>query len=98
MKKKMGRPPIDKVVRETPLFIKVSENEAKQIEELAKYLDIPKSVFLRNLALSSLEDAQILKKIGLLKIAKGIKKTSQALKELREIKNQITPELKPNQS
>ena len=87
MKKKMGRPPVDGIVRETKLFVKVSEDEAKEIEELANYLEIPKSVLLRNLALSSLEDAQILKKVGLLQIAKGIRKTSEALKEFKNLKD-----------
>lgn len=86
MKKKMGRPPLDTVVRETKLFIKVSEDEAKELEELAKYLEIPKSTLIRNLTLSSLEDAKIFRTLGLLQIAKGIKKTSQAIEKFKEIK------------
>lgn len=82
----MGRPPLDNVVRETKLFIKVSEEEAKELEELAAYLEIPKSTLIRNLTLSSLEDAKIFKKIGLLKLGKGIKKTSEAIKKFEEMK------------
>jgi len=86
----MGRKPLDNITRETKLFIKVSEDEAKEIEELANYLDVPKSTLLRNLALSSLEDAQIFKKLGLLKLAKGIRKSSEALKEFRAMKSKTT--------
>jgi len=87
MKKKMGRPPLDNVVRETKLFIKVSEEEAKQLEELANYLEVPKSVLVRNLTLTALEDAKIFKKLGLLKLAKGIRKTSEAIEQFGEMKN-----------
>ena len=89
MKKKMGRPPLDDVVRETKLFIKVTEEEAREIEELAIYLEVPKSVLLRNLSLSALEDARIFKKLGLLKIGKGLRKTSEAIKEFRVMKNSM---------
>jgi len=90
MKKKMGRPPLDDVVREERLFLKVSKKEAKEIEELAKYLEIPKSTLIRNLTLTALDEAKLFKKLGLLKIGKGIRKTSEALKKIKEIKTNNT--------
>ena len=86
--KKHGRKPIDGVTRETKLFTKLSTNEAKEIEELANYLDIPKSVFMRNLVLVALDDTKLLKKLGILGLAKGIKKTSEAVSKLKEIRPQ----------
>lgn len=90
----MGRPPLDHVARETKLFIKVSEEEAEELEKLAIYLEIPKSVLVRNLTLSALEDAQIFKKLGLLKLAKGLRKTSEAIDKFGEMKTNINS--KPN--
>lgn len=86
MKKRMGRPPLDNVVREEKLFIKVSEKEAKELEELAIYLEIPKSTLIRNLTLTALEDAKVFKKLGLLKLAKGLRKTSEAIEQFGEMK------------
>jgi len=86
MKKKMGRPPLDNVVREERLFLKVSKEEAREIEELAEYLEIPKSTFVRNLTLTALDEAKILKKLGLLGLGKGIRKTSEALERFKEMK------------
>jgi len=86
--KRNGRPPIDGISRETKVFTRISEKEAKEIEELANYLDIPKSVFMRNLVLVALDDAKLLKKLGILGLAKGIKKTSEAVSKLKEIRPQ----------
>ncbi|GEM_PF-6702677 len=85
---KMGRKPIDGVVRETVVSFKVSEEESKRIERLAKSLEVPKTVLMRNLLLDALDDAEILDKIGALKIAKGIKKTSEFIKEYTKIKSE----------
>jgi hypothetical protein len=52
--------------------IRFSENELKEIEEIAKNLEIPKARLIRNMTLAGLEDAKILNKIGLLKGAKKI--------------------------
>ena len=77
-------------IREKQVFFRVTDNEADRIEQLANYLEISKSTMLRNLALSSLEDAELFKKMGILKLAKGIKKTSEAVVALKEIRNQAT--------
>lgn len=83
---KMGRKPVDGVVRETVVSFKVSEEESTRIDKLAKSLEVPKTVLMRNLLLDALDDAEMLEKIGALKIAKGIKKTSEFLKTLKMIK------------
>ncbi len=83
---KMGRKPKDGVVRETVISLKLSVEEVERINNLAKYIDLPKTVLMRNLILSGLSDAEILKKAGVLSLAKGIQKTSEFLKTYREIK------------
>lgn len=72
----------------TLVYAKISEEEAKELEELAEYLEIPKMTLTRNLILSGIEDAKIFKKTGLLGLAKGIRKSGEWLKEFRQIKNE----------
>ena len=69
---KMGRPLIDKEPIKNNLTIRFSDRELREIEELAKKLDMPKTRFIRNLTLSGLEDAKTLDKIGALKGAKKL--------------------------
>ena len=85
--KKKGRKPKDKITRDTRATVKFSENEMKEIQELSNYLEIPKTVLIRNLTLNGLEEANSLKKLGFLKIAKGIIKSSEWLKEFKKSKN-----------
>jgi len=81
-----GRKPLDTVVRETKLYIKVSIEEMERIEEITKYLEIPRTTVARNFLLYGLEDAELFRKIGLLAIAKKIKKTSIGLNILKDIR------------
>jgi len=69
---KMGRPLIDKEPIKNNLTIRFSDRELREIEELAKKLDMPKTRFIRNLTLSGLEDAKALDKIGVLKGAQKL--------------------------
>lgn len=81
--KKQGRPKIDEDKRDVNKTIRLSEKELKRATELANYLEIPITVFLRNLILVGLDDAEILKKAGVLGLAKGIKKSSEAIKTFK---------------
>ncbi len=83
---KMGRKPRDGVTRETLVTFKLSEDEVKRLNEMAEYIEAPKSVFARNMLLDGLKEMEYLKKVGALKTAKGILKTSEFLKELTSIK------------
>ena len=67
-----GRKTIDKEPINNNLTIRFSDKELKEIEELAKKLDMPKTRFIRNLTLSGLDDAKTLDKIGALKGAKKL--------------------------
>lgn len=69
----MARPKQD-VVREIELKIRLSEDELKELEELANYLELPISTCVRNLVLYAKEDAELYKKIG---IFKGVKKLKE---------------------
>ena len=69
---KMGRPLIDKEPIKNNLTIRFSDRELREIEELAKKLDMPKTRFIRNLTLSGLEDAKALDKVGILKGAQKL--------------------------
>ena len=71
------------------LCTKLSDYDHKRIEELAKYLDIPKTTLTRNLILSSLEDIELLRKIDVIDVIKGVRKTNDYIKKfklLREAK------------
>ena len=83
---KMGRKPVDGVVRETVISFKISKDEFERLSKLAESLEIPKTVLLRNLFLDALDDAEALNRIGAFKIVKGIKKTSEFLEKLKTIK------------
>lgn len=84
--KKQGRPTLDKTKRNINKTIRLSEEELKRATELANYLEIPITAFLRNLILVGLDDAELLKKAGILKLAIGIRKSSEAIKNFRNYK------------
>ncbi len=86
--KKAGRKPLDTIKRESRISIKLTEQELKDIEEMAEYLEIPKSSFARNCLLFGLEESNGFKRTGLLKVAKGLKKTSEFLNQLNTLKTQ----------
>ena len=69
----MARPKQD-IVREIELKIRLSEDELKELEALANYLELPISTCVRNLVMYAKEDAAFFKKIGFFK---GIKKVSE---------------------
>ena len=75
-----------KEIRDIELRIRVSKTELRNIQELAKSVEIPTATFSRNLLLSSLDDAMIYQKIGILKGAKKLIDFKEALKEFTELK------------
>ena len=74
--------------RNQRIELRLSKTEKEKIEKLAKELEIPPSTFIRNLVLTSYDDAVIFNKIGLLKGAKKIKEFREKYsKIIREIGN-----------
>jgi len=75
-----------KDVKNKRMEIRLSQEEKEKIEKLAKELDMPTGTLLRNLALSSYDDAMIFKKLGILKGAKSIKDFKEKFSSLFENK------------
>ncbi len=67
----VGRPK-EENPRNVQLKIKVTEEEARRIEELAEKMGMNKSRLIRNLLLGGLDDGEFLQKIYVLPIAKKI--------------------------
>jgi len=65
------------IIKDQRIEIKLSKEEKKKIQDLAKYLEIPPATLVRNLVLSSYDDAIIFKKLGLLKGIKELKKFTE---------------------
>ena len=63
--------PIDKEALTETISLRFSKKELKEIEEIAIELNMPKTRLIRNLIITSLEDAKKLNKLGVLK---GVKK------------------------
>ena len=63
--------PIDKEALTETISLRFSKSELEEIEKIAKEIDIPKARLIRNLVLTSLDEAKLFNKIGVLK---GIKK------------------------
>ena len=88
--KQMGRPKIGKKAKTIIKSVRFTEEEIKQLDSMSDYLEIPLMVLIRNLTLTCLEDAEILKKVGVLGLAKGIKETSKAIEKFKSIKQTQT--------
>lgn len=68
-----GRKTIDKEALTETISLRFSKEEMQEIEKIAKDLNMPKTRFLRNLALTSLDDAKVLHNMGILKGATKLK-------------------------
>ncbi|WP_419765444.1 MAG: ribbon-helix-helix domain-containing protein [Arcobacter sp.] len=68
---KAGRP-IEENPRNVQIKIKVTEDEAKRIDELANKMGMNKSRLIRNLLLGNLEDAEFFQKVGILPLVKNL--------------------------
>jgi len=67
-----GRKTIDKEALTETISIRFTKEELKEIEKIANNIGIAKTRLVRNLALSSLDEAKILNKIGALKGAQKL--------------------------
>lgn len=65
-----GRKTIDKETLTETISLRFTKKELEEIEEIAKDMNMPKTRLMRNLLLTSLEEASFLNKIGILKGAK----------------------------
>ena len=70
--KKTGPKPETGETRKHFVTVKFTTKEIEEIEEIAKQIEISKTTLIRNMALSGLENAKILDKIGALKGAKKL--------------------------
>lgn len=78
---KAGRP-IEENPRNVQIKIKVTEEEAQRIEELAEKMGMNKSRLIRNLLLGNLNDAEFLQKVGILPLVKNLIEFKDKLKGL----------------
>ena len=74
----MARPKIKEPKQQYTLMLKPSVVE--ELDKLAKEVDLSRSQFMSNLIESSLDDAKILKKLGVLKLVMSGDKMIQKLK------------------
>jgi len=65
--KKVGRKAEAGTRRTKTILLKLTDEEYKKINDIAKKIEIPTTRFVRNLTLAGLEDADILNKLGVLK-------------------------------
>ena len=72
--------------KEKRITIRLSEEEYKRIEKVAKKLDMPISRVIRNLTMAGLEDAELLDKLGFFDIAKMIEKIREKALGTRDLK------------
>ena len=79
-KKHKTNKPIDSEARNINVTIRFSEKEIAEFEKIAKEINIPRTRFIRNLALSGLDEAKVLNKIGALKGAKKLLDFKERLK------------------
>ena len=77
--------------RNKEIKISLTEEEMERIEKIAKKIGITKSRLARNLVIASLEDIEILEKLGFIEIVKLLKKIKdKALKE-KDLKLNLHP-------
>lgn len=67
----IGRPK-EENPRNIQIKIKVTEEEARRIDELAEKMGMNKSRLIRNLLLGNLNDAEFLQKVGILPFVKNL--------------------------
>ena len=74
-----GRKTIDGEARNINISIRFNDKEFEEISKIAKELNLPKTRLIRNLALSGLDDAKLLSKLGVLKGAIKLKDFKERL-------------------
>ena len=70
IKQKPGVKPEAGEARKNLVTIKLTDQELNEINKIAEEMEIPRTRLIRNLVLTSLQDAKFLNKIGALKGAK----------------------------
>lgn len=75
----IGRPK-EENPRNIQIKIKVTEEEARRIDELAEKMGMNKSRLIRNLLLGNLNDAEFLQKVGILPFVKNLIEFKDKLK------------------
>ena len=64
------------------ITVRITMKEYKEIEKIAKSLDIPVARMIRNIAIAGIREAKTMHKIKLLKGAKQLKDFEKAFKEI----------------
>ncbi len=67
-----GRKTIDQEAISETISIRLTKSELERINKIAEDLDMPKTRFMRNMLINSLDEAEKLHKIGALKGAKKL--------------------------
>ena len=75
-----------RIRRDKEIKVSLTQEEMERIEKIAKKLGITKSHLARNLILASLEDAELLNKLGLFDAVKMIEKIREKALGTKEIK------------
>jgi len=70
--KKTGPKPEAEEARKNLVTVKFTDKELKEIEDIARNIDIPRTTLIRNMTLAGLDEAKLLNKIGALKGAKKL--------------------------
>lgn len=68
--------------RKERIEIRISKEEKKKLEDMARQLEIPASTLARNLMLASYDDMLIMDKLGVLKGIKKLKEFKQAYSDI----------------
>ena len=72
--------------KEKKITIRVSEEEYKRIEKVAKKINMPISRIIRNLTMAGLEDAELFAKLGFFDAVKIIEKIREKALGTKELK------------
>lgn len=68
------------------ISIRVTPEEKERIDKMSEFLEIPTTTLGRNLLLTSLEDQEMLKMLG---ITKGKKKIEEFIEKFQEAKEKL---------
>ena len=71
-KLKTGPKPEAGETRNNLVTVKFTDKEIEEIDKISRETDIPRTTLIRNMALSGLDEAKLLHKIGALKGAKKL--------------------------
>ena len=75
-----------RIRRDKEIKVSLTQEEMERIEKIAKKIGITKSHLARNLILASLEDAELLNKLGLFDAVKMIEKIREKALGTRDLK------------